>query len=325
MAAHQSFVKGTCVFLKPALEQTPPVFVTNIITCVFDFLVAITATGSNALILYVIWKNRSLHTPSNTLLGCLAVTDLLVGSLVAPLSILTKFAEMLNKGDLYCVAGVIFSYIGWMTGGLTYFTLAVISVKRYLSIWNATLCTTKRILRIMAFLWLLVFVLVTLRFWDTKEVFFRPVLMVFAILCNCINVFCYCKMFLLFRRYRQEIFSNVSATMSKQENKTSMSVRTLNSQTNGRRVFMARHKRASLTMFYILLFFFLCYLPSFAYQIMAATTRPREDDSTMRIVYRLTVLVALVNSALNPVLYCLRIDELRMAVIEFIKKAAPKD
>ena len=322
--AHQGFAKEACAFLKPALEQTPPVFVVNITTCVFDFLISITATVSNALIIYVIWKNKALHSPSNTLLGCLAVTDLLMGSLVAPLSILTKIGEMVNKEDFYCVAGVTFSFIGWMTGGLTFLTLAVISIKRYLAIRNATLMTTKIILRLMAFLCLLVFVLAILRFWDTKEVISRPVLLGFAVLCTGINVFCYGKMFLLFRRYRHELFSQVSALMSQQENKTSISVRILNFQTNGRRVFMARHKKASLTMFYILLFFFLCYLPLFAYQIMAATIRPREDDSTMGIVYRLMSSVVLMNSALNPVLYCLRIDNLRTAVIKFINKAAPR-
>ena len=322
--AHQGFAKEACAFLKPALEQTPPVFVVNITTCVFDFLISITATVSNALIIYVIWKNKALHSPSNTLLGCLAVTDLLMGSLVAPLSILTKIGEMVNKEDFYCVAGVTFSFIGWMTVGLTFLTLAVISIKRYLAIRNATLMTTKIILRLMAFLCLLVFVLAFLRFWDTKEVISRPVLLGFAVLCTGINVFCYGKMFLLFRRYRHELFSQVSALMSQQENKTSISVRILNFQTNGRRVFMARHKKASLTMFYILLFFFLCYLPLFAYQIMAATIRPREDDSTMGLVYRLISSVVLMNSALNPVLYCLRIDNLRTAVIKFINKAAPR-
>ena len=321
---HQGFAKETCAFLKPALEQTPPVFVVNITTCVFDFLVSITATVSNALIIYAIWKNKALHSPSNTLLGCLALTDLLVGCFVAPLNILNKIGEMVNNEDFYCVAGVIFSCIGWMTGGLTFLTLSVISVKRYLAIKNATLMTTKRILRLMEFLWLLVFVLVTVRFWDTKEVFFKPVLMGLTVMCTCTNMFCYGKVFLLFRRYRQDLFNHVSVLTSQQENETSRSVRTSNSQTNWKRVFMARHKKASLTMFYILLFFFLCYLPSFAYQITAATVRPREDDPTMGIVYRLTFSVAMVNSALNPVLYCLRINDLRTVVIKLINKAAPR-
>ena len=114
---------------------------------------------------------------------------------------------------------------GLHDGDLTFLTLSVISVKRYPTIQNATLMITKRILRLMAFLWLLVFVLVTLRFWDTKAVFFRPVLMALTVLCTCMNVSCYGKVFLLFRRYRQELFSHVQ-----QENKTSRSVGTSNSQ-----------------------------------------------------------------------------------------------
>ena len=139
-----------------------------------------------------------------------------------------------------------------------------------------------------------------------------------TVLCTSIIIFCYGKIFLLCCRYRQGILRSVPVLMNKREKKTSMLVWTLNSETIARKISTARHKKASLTMFYILLFFFLCYLPSFAYQITAATTRPREDDSTMRIVYRLTFSIAMVKSALNPVLYCLRIDNVRKAVIKYI-------
>ena len=101
MAEDQSFRLKTCVFLKPALEQTSAVFVTNIITCVFDFLVSITASISNGVIVSVIWKNRSLHSLSNTLLGCLAVTDLLVGCFAAPLNIVIKLGEVVDDEDIY--------------------------------------------------------------------------------------------------------------------------------------------------------------------------------------------------------------------------------
>ena len=120
-----------------------------ITTCVVDLLIAITASVSNALIVYVICKTRALHSPSNTLLGCLAVTDLLVGCLVAPFNILTKIGETVNNGRLYCVAGVISSLIGWTSGSLSFVTLAVISVERYLTIRlhlrYINIITTKRI------------------------------------------------------------------------------------------------------------------------------------------------------------------------------------
>ena len=115
MVVNQTIPSKTCAFLKPVLQKTPSIFVVNIITSVFDFIIGITASVSNALIVYVIWKNRALHSPSNTLLGGLAVTDLLVGSLVAPSNILTVLGEMVNNKDIDCVAGVISSFIGWLS------------------------------------------------------------------------------------------------------------------------------------------------------------------------------------------------------------------
>ena len=311
----------TCVFLKPAVEQTLPVFISNIITSVFDLIVSVTASVSNALLIHVIWKNKALHSPTNSLLGCLAFTDLLVGSLVAPLNVLAKLGEMVNNENIYCVAGVISSFIGWISGGLAVLTLTLIAIKRYLAIQNVTMMTTKRILKLMASLWLLVSILSTLRFWDTKEVFFRPVLVGVTILCTGLIIFCYGNVFMFCRRYKQRILSDVSVLINKRRNKTSISVGTRNSQINAAKVFLERYKKSSLTMFYILLFFFLCYIPLFAYQITAATIRPREDDQAMRIVYRFTFSVGMVNSALNPALYCFRIDDLRKAVVKSIKKA----
>ena len=190
---HAVRMVGTCVFLKPALEQTPSGFAANIITSVFEFCAAITATGSNALIIYVIWKNKALYSPSNTLLGCLAVTDLLVGSLVAPLNILTKLGEMVNNEDIYCVAGVMNSFTGYTSGTLTFLILALISVERYLTIRlqlrYTTLITIKKILRVVTILLLLVISLASLRFWDTHEVFFRPVLIMGTALSTGVVVF----------------------------------------------------------------------------------------------------------------------------------------
>ena len=177
MVTNQSFPSETCFFIKNAVNQTPPVLATNIITCVLDLLVAITASVSNALIVYVIWKNRALHSPSNTFIGCLAVTDLLVGCLVAPFNILTKIGETINNGGLYCRAGVIGSLIGWTSGSLSFITLAVISVERYLAIRlhlrYITIITTRGIIAVLASF---CFLLVVITLWKTKKPLLGPFL-----------------------------------------------------------------------------------------------------------------------------------------------------
>ena len=312
---------GTCAFLKPTLEQTHSVFAANIITSVLEFFIAITATGSNALIIYVIWKNKALHSPSNTLLGCLAVTDLLVGSLAAPLNILTKLGEMVNNEDIYCVAGVMNSFTGNTSGTSTFLILGLISVERYLAIRlhlrYATTITIKKILRVVTILWLFVISLASLRFWDTKEVFFRPVLIMGTALSTGVVVFCYGNIFLHVRRHRQQILNHVSVSMNTRNKKVCIN----NSINSEERKTMVRQKKSTLTMVYILLFFFLCYFPALVYQVVAATAmRTGEHSQSLRIAYRIVFTLVELNSSLNPVLYCLRITELREAVVKVVKK-----
>ena len=115
------------------------------------------------------------------------MTDLLVGSLVAPFNILTKIGETINNGGLYCVAGVISSLIGWTSGSLSFIILAVISVERYLAIRlhlnYIDIITTKRIIAVLAFFCFLLIAITLLRFWDIEEVIIRTILMTSSSLC----------------------------------------------------------------------------------------------------------------------------------------------
>ena len=234
---------GTCVFLKPALEQTPPVFAANIITGVFELFIAITATGSNALIIYVIWKNKTLHSPSNTLLRCLAVTDLLVGSLVTPLTILAKIGEMVNNEDIYCVAGVMNSFTGYTSATVTFQILGLISMERYLAIRlyfrYATTIRIKKILRVVTILWLLVISLSSLRFWDTKEVLFRPVLIMGIALFTGVVLFCYGNIFAHVRRHRQQILNHATVSIDTRNKRVCLT----NLMNREERKTMARQKK----------------------------------------------------------------------------------
>ena len=123
------------------------------------------------------------------------MTDLLVGCLVAPFNILTKIGETINNGGLYCVAGVISSLIGWISGSLSFIILAVISVERYLAIRlhlnYIDIITTKRIIAVLAFFCFLLIAITLLRFWDIEEVIIRPILMTSSSLCVLQTVFCY--------------------------------------------------------------------------------------------------------------------------------------
>ena len=60
------------------------------------------------------------------------------------------------------------------------------------------------------------------------------------------------------------------------------------------------------------------------YQIVVVILNPPEDDQSVCLAYRFASSSSLLNRALNPALYCLRIDELREAVVNFVKIAAKR-
>ena len=57
------------------------------------------------------------------------------------------------------------------------------------------------------------------------------------------------------------------------------------------------------------------------YQVVAAiAVRTGEHNQSLRIAYRIAFTLVELNSTLNNVLYCLRITELREAVMKVVKK-----
>ena len=55
---------------------------------VFNIFLSITAFFGNALILVALYKESSLHSPSKVLLSNLAATDLCVGLIIEPLTVI---------------------------------------------------------------------------------------------------------------------------------------------------------------------------------------------------------------------------------------------
>ena len=93
-----------------------------------------------------------------------------------------------------------YSFVGWTLSIMSFLTLVLIAIERYLAIRlhlsYATTRTTKRILKIVTFIWVVVTVLTSIRFWDINEVFFRPTLITAASLSTGILVVCYTARYL---------------------------------------------------------------------------------------------------------------------------------
>ena len=115
-------------------DNSGELFVTNILTSILNVLFSIVTCVGNSTILLAIKNTRDLHTPSYVLLGCLAFSDLLVGLLCQPLLVGVKIAEFERSFTVYCWLRILQSRSAWTTAGVSFFTIAAVSVDRLIAL-----------------------------------------------------------------------------------------------------------------------------------------------------------------------------------------------
>ena len=97
---------------------------------VFNSFFSLTAVFGNALILITLHKVSTLHPPSKFLLRCLATTDLCMGLITKPLTIM-KWISMQNEHWNICgYIYVVNSVFGPTLVGVSLWTMTTISVDR---------------------------------------------------------------------------------------------------------------------------------------------------------------------------------------------------
>ena len=72
---------------------------------VIDILPALWTITGNAICIFTFAKTRSLHTPSNVLVGALCATDLYAGLVLQPL-ILTKWFMIPSQHDIHDIVKI---------------------------------------------------------------------------------------------------------------------------------------------------------------------------------------------------------------------------
>ena len=118
-------------------------------------LISIMATVANGLVLIIIWKPGHHNVTSTTkLLTSLAVTDLLVGIIVSPLSSWQVLNYKLNVCEIDYARRYFSIFLG-ITSGLT---LALISYDRYILLTKLTnynkYMTKRKLIILLIFVWL---------------------------------------------------------------------------------------------------------------------------------------------------------------------------
>lgn len=128
-----------------------------IISFVVNGVVQSIAIVINLLILLAISKTPSLHSPSNTLLFGLALSDLGVGLIVHPLFLLHMIGKLARNRDVFCHAGIAAEIAANALCIISLLTVTAVSLDRYLALElhlrYKQLITIKRVTLVIGFIW----------------------------------------------------------------------------------------------------------------------------------------------------------------------------
>ena len=268
---------------------------------VLNSFLSVTAFLGNALILVAFHKKSSLHPPSKLLLCSLAATDLCVGLIAEPLGVISWITVATGHQNIYrytkpvgCTAANIFC-------GVSALTLTAISVDRLhallLGLRYKQFVTLKRTYVIVITLWFLPALLSAMWFWNPSINVLSSIIGI--PLCLITSIFSYTKIFLTLRHHQNQVQDHVQ-----QPNQTN--------QLN-----IARYKKAVSTAVWLQLTLVACYLP-FSVAMALVTSSGRSLSFSNAWNYAITL--AFLNSALNPILLCWKLVEIRQAAKTTIRQ-----
>jgi len=269
---------------------------------VLNAFLSITAFLGNFLFLVALRKESSLHPPSKLLLRSLAVTDLCVGLISEPLFV-TFLVTVVNENWNICRFVVVaLSVTGRILAQASLLTLTAVSVDRLLALLLGLryrqVVTLKRTCLVIITFWVVQAVFTTMAlFWSSSITSSYEAIVVS--MCLVTTTFSYTKIFLTLRRHRSQVQEHVQ-----QPNQAN--------QLN-----IARYKKAVSTALWLQFTLVICYLPQAISATLFINTKP---SSSSILAVGCTITLAFLNSSLNPILYCWKIDEVRQAVKDTIRQ-----
>ena len=293
-----------CFFLTNVeLSHDGYVFLSEVITCVLNSILSITATLWNVMIVFVIWKTPFLHSPSNVLICCLACSDFVIGLVAQPSFVAYKVAEIYQSSWSACLGRLIHWIAGFVCAGVSVMTIAAISVDKFLALHlhlrYAQEVTVSRVLKVVFAFWFFcvtagisLFLANSDRYWTLVPL---PVL-----LTSLTTTFvAYVKVFGILRHHRNRIEAQTRASFH-------------SSPFN-----MRRYKKSLKTTVYVLMMFLACYAPFLTSMVVRLVVG---YNSTVKMAYEWGATVVYLNSTLNPLLYCIRMHEIRLAIYNALRK-----
>ncbi len=272
----------------------PETFV--IINCILNAPLMLISIIGNALVLAAIIRTPSIRSTSVMMLCSLAVSDLLVGFIAQPLFIADELIRVNHV--LYRASAM----IGFAICGASLATMTMISIDRFLALRHhmryASLVTKSRVTYIIVLIWFLNFIYPVFHIWDKLAFHFMSAIV--TGICLIISAFCYIRIYRIVRQHHVQIHALQQAVQC---------------GFAGNNTGVMRLKRSAVNTFVFYIFMVACYFPS--YVLLTLFGLGYKEWATE---WTISTTLSFMNSSINPILYCWRLRELRMAVLKTARK-----
>ena len=273
----------------------------KILISALNIPLCITAFLGNTLIIVAIKKVSSLRPHSKLLFSCLAATDLCVGAITQPLFVIYLLSPEHSK-LCFCVV-VLFLTIGMIFCGVSLLTLSAISVDRLLAlllgIRYRQVVTLRRVRIIVATFWIVCTLIAVTLIYNNGISYY--VAFVILILCTMTSTFCYMKIYCTLRRRQTQVRDHI------QQGKANAGRIPMNNLT--------RYKKTVSSALCLQITLLACYFPMI---ILILISEFQEPTASIEFASHVSLTLFLLNSSLNPFVYCWKMREIAQAVKDMI-------
>ena len=240
-----------------------------------NIMFSLTALVGNAVILLALRHCTSLHPSSKSLFNSLAISDFVIGLVGQPLFAIYALAIAWNDAELFCSVGLSYSLTAAFLALVSIWSWTVIALDRYLAL------ILRFRYRAVVSGWLFIaFCTASIILGIQLRQIISNVFLLFCIVSS--SCF-YIKTYFTLRRYKLQMQGQSSSSMV-----------------------YYRHSLNSMILVFCL--FLITYLP-FVCALAATTTLG--FNSLSLLVLDITSFVGLLNSSLNPIVYCWRIRDIK--------------
>ena len=271
--------------------------------CVLHFIFSPVATFGNILVIRALWKASSMPANIKKFFLSLAVSDLAVG-LFAQLMyaiVLRIAADGGHNFDLLCptILTVCFFFL-LLLACASFLNVTAISVDRLLAInlhlRYQELVTSKRIIIALASIWLTSVVTASLSVAVNSRI--ATLVVIGEFVGFLLTTVAYIHIYSVVRHHQNQIHSQLQ-------------------QQNAQAMKLFREKKSAFNTVHFYVIFVACYLPHFCSAILLTIN---SAQNSFMFAFNVTLFFVLLNSSLNPVVYCWRYREIRQIMKSTVKK-----